>query len=531
MRRRMIGRRAAALALACLLMSAATAFADTVPADGDDVAMGNQGFIDLETLIAGETVEHSVTFSLTCVGLNHAVAGQTIGIALSSVTRPLDGVASATPTTIGPVPADWPPSGAGCPSPAPVLPATGPSVVSLTMPTTPGDDYIFTLMWSRVGATGLTGISAVSFQVDVIPNTPPSLVLPGDLTAEASAASGAVVTYAATALDAEDDPDPTPSCSPASGSTFPLGTTTVSCTVADRIGATATGSFVVTVADTTPPDLALPADQTVEATSPSGAVATWAATATDLVDGDVAVACLPALGATFALGPTQVDCSTVDAAGNGRTGSFGVTVVDIAAPTLSGVPAGLDLTTSDEGGATLDFALPTATDVADPSPTVACTPAPGATIPVGTTSVTCTATDDAGNSVAASFDATVTFVSGVEWTATWLEPIGGTTPALSANHGRTVPVKVEIFADGVEQASGAARLSVAPCAGGAAVDAALSREGSDRWAGHLDTARLAGPGCYTVTASLDGHDAGSFRLDLRGDDPTPTSKPPRGRRA
>jgi len=40
----------------------------------------------------------------------------------------------------------------------------------------------------------------------------------------------------------------------------------------------------------------------------------------------------------------------------------------------------------------------------------------------------------------------------------------------------------------------------------------------------LDTTSLAA-GCNTVTASLDGHAAGSFSLDLRGADPAPTSGP------
>jgi hypothetical protein len=43
--------------------------------------------------------------------------------------------------------------------------------------------------------------------------------------------------------------------------------------------------------------------------------------------------------------------------------------------------------------------------------------------------------------------------------------------------------------------------------------------GGGRWNGSLDTSSLGGPGCYVATASLDGHAAGSFRIDLRGADP------------
>src|SRR5205814_1817394 len=42
-------------------------------------------------------------------------------------------------------------------------------------------------------------------------------------------------------------------CNPSSGSTFPVGTTTVTCTATDGSGATAACSFNVTVNDTEPP--------------------------------------------------------------------------------------------------------------------------------------------------------------------------------------------------------------------------------------------------------------------------------------
>ncbi len=43
------------------------------------------------------------------------------------------------------------------------------------------------------------------------------------------------------------DPSPTLSCSPASGATFPIGGTLVSCTATDRAGNTSSGAFVVSV--------------------------------------------------------------------------------------------------------------------------------------------------------------------------------------------------------------------------------------------------------------------------------------------
>ena len=68
-----------------------------------------------------------------------------------------------------------------------------------------------------------------------------------------TSASGAIVQYNVTAVDDFDGPVAADS-SPPSGSTFPLGNTTVTCTATDQAGNTANAEFVVTVQDTTPPE-------------------------------------------------------------------------------------------------------------------------------------------------------------------------------------------------------------------------------------------------------------------------------------
>ena len=162
------------------------------------------------------------------------------------------------------------------------------------------------------------------------PSTPPTLTLPPGQTVEATGPDGATVTYTVSASDAQDG-TLTPSCSPASGSVFPLGITPVNCSVTDSGGLTATGSFTVAVQDTTPPSLNLPGNITAGATGPT--VVTYTATATDLVDGSVPVSCSPASGSTFALGQTTtVSCSATDAHHNTATGSFTVTVQDTTPP-------------------------------------------------------------------------------------------------------------------------------------------------------------------------------------------------------
>ena len=57
---------------------------------------------------------------------------------------------------------------------------------------------------------------------------------------------GAVVTWAATFADATSGVA-TKACTPASGSTFPVGPTTVTCSATDKAGNSGSGSFTVTV--------------------------------------------------------------------------------------------------------------------------------------------------------------------------------------------------------------------------------------------------------------------------------------------
>lgn len=86
-----------------------------------------------------------------------------------------------------------------------------------------------------------------AYTVEVIPdNTAPSITIPGDITVNATGPDGAVVTFAASGDDAEDG-SLSASCSPSSGATFGIGTTTVTCTVVDSGGLDASDTFTVTV--------------------------------------------------------------------------------------------------------------------------------------------------------------------------------------------------------------------------------------------------------------------------------------------
>ena len=76
--------------------------------------------------------------------------------------------------------------------------------------------------------------------------TPPVITVPFDFTVEATTSAGAVVYYVVTATD-DVDPNPTVACVPPSGSTFPVGATTVECVATDNTGKSSSASFRVTV--------------------------------------------------------------------------------------------------------------------------------------------------------------------------------------------------------------------------------------------------------------------------------------------
>jgi hypothetical protein len=153
---------------------------------------------------------------------------------------------------------------------------------------------------------------------------PPTVNVPPDMTVQATGPTGAVVTYtvSATAFNGQSVPV---TCDRPSGSTFPLGATTVSCT-ATHGGQTTTRSFTISVVDRTPPVVTVPPDRNLRTTSRTGLRVTYVAAATDRVDGPLPVSCTPASGSLFGGGATTVNCAATDRSGNTATARFTVTV-------------------------------------------------------------------------------------------------------------------------------------------------------------------------------------------------------------
>src|SRR6185312_7442737 len=159
------------------------------------------------------------------------------------------------------------------------------------------------------------------------------------------------------------------------------------------------------------PVVTVPGPLSVEASGPTGAPVTFAASGRDLVSGSLTPVCrmttglgLPTpvvSGAVFPIGDSLVTCTATDAAGNAGSASVSVTVHDTTPPalTLPGpVTASGDITDS----AVVTFAA-SAADAVSGAVSVACTPPSGSQFAVGITTVSCLARDAAGNASQGTF--------------------------------------------------------------------------------------------------------------------------------
>ena len=154
----------------------------------------------------------------------------------------------------------------------------------------------------------------------------PVLSLPGPLSAEATGSNGAAVSFSLSGSSAIDG-SLAVSASPAPRSVFALGATPVVVSATDSAGQVVSGTFTVTVRDTTPPTVFGPVDTMLNATTATGAYATFTAYATDLVSGPVPVVATPPSGSFFPTGTNTVLVTATDAAANTGSRSFLITVV------------------------------------------------------------------------------------------------------------------------------------------------------------------------------------------------------------
>lgn len=266
-----------------------------------------------------------------------------------------------------------------------------------TVQCTPPSGSEFPVGTTSVGcqATDAAGNTRLcAFNVQVVDAQPPQLFCPADLTINTETAQCAArVSYDVSAEDACGLTNLV--CVPPSGSVFAKGLTVVQCTAADASGNEATCAFNVTVRDAENPALVCPAN--IFAAADVGrcvTAVTYAPVFSDNCPG-ASVLCVPPSGSTFALGITTVTCTAADAAGNTNRCTFTVRVVDNEKPV---VQCSSNLVVNCEPNR-CDAVVTFATSVTDncAAMSMSCTPPSGSRFALGTTSVSCMATDAAGN--------------------------------------------------------------------------------------------------------------------------------------
>src|SRR3989338_1966643 len=189
------------------------------------------------------------------------------------------------------------------------------------------------------------GISCGTVPADTIA---PTITVPAPITVEAVSPEGVIVNYDASATD--NVGVISFSCSPASGSTFPIGQNTVNCSASDAAGNIANASFTVTVsyippADTESPTIIAPQDVVVPATSSAGAsgVVLGIPVVSDNIDPNPTVTNnAPAI---FPIGITVVIWMAQDQAGNSAQATQQVQVLPLPpgyTETGAGVSVALD---------------------------------------------------------------------------------------------------------------------------------------------------------------------------------------------
>ena len=171
---------------------------------------------------------------------------------------------------------------------------------------------------------------------------------------------------------------------------FPLGETTVTWTATDSSNNFSSLTQLVTVVDTTAPEILAPADITLEATSVDANIVNLdSATSTDIQDVTIYVISPD----VFPLGETTVTWTATDTSGNSASATQTVTIVDTTEPGLS-IPDDQTVEASSLQDTLVDIGQAEAHDITGISSIVHNAPD---IFPLGSTLIAWTATDNHGN--------------------------------------------------------------------------------------------------------------------------------------
>jgi gliding motility-associated-like protein len=251
-----------------------------------------------------------------------------------------------------------------------------------------------TVTWT---VTDGSGNSTTATQlVTVIDNVNPTITAPSAVSANTTNGCTASGIILGTPITADN-------CTVASvtnnaPSVFPIGSTTVTWTVTDGSGNSATATQVVTVTDVTNPTITAPVAITV--TTNSGCEASGIALGLPITADNCTVASVTNNApATFPIGTTTVTWTVTDASGNTSTATQTVTVIDNINPSII-APSAVTFYVS--SGCSVNGIVIGTPVTADNCTVASVTNNAPATFPIGSTTVTWTVTDGAGNSAVAT---------------------------------------------------------------------------------------------------------------------------------
>jgi hypothetical protein len=256
------------------------------------------------------------------------------------------------------------------------------------------------------------GESGAAYVFTIPPSNTPPAITSCPVNQSVNAAAGQCTASVSFNVTASGTPAPTITCN--IGATtitspydFPVGTSNITCTATNGVAPDATCSFEVTVTDNQNPTITAPANVMVNA-NPGSCAATGVSLGAPTTSDNCAVTVTNNAPSSFPVGSTTVTWTVTDLGGNQATATQTVIVADNQNPTITFCPGNISTAGNLLGscGASVSLGAATATDNCDSSVTI--TNNAPAVFPLGTTTVTWTATDDAGNSSTCQQTVTVT---------------------------------------------------------------------------------------------------------------------------